>query len=62
MSIEDAMNRWQEAVRKPSLAARPQTRKEFKTLSGQTVKPLYTPIDLDGIDYLRDIGFPGQYP
>lgn len=62
MRLDDAMKRWEETVRGPSMTARPQTREVFKTLSGQTVKPLYTPLDLEGIDYLRDIGFPGQYP
>jgi methylmalonyl-CoA mutase N-terminal domain/subunit len=26
------------------------------------VKPIYTPVDIHSIDYLRDIGFPGEYP
>ncbi len=34
----------------------------FETVSGQPVKDLYTPCDLDGTDYLRDLGFPGQHP
>ncbi len=25
-------------------------------------KPLYTPLDTAGVDYLRDLGFPGEYP
>ena len=31
---------------------------------GIDVKPLYTPADLEsiGFDYLRDLGFPGEYP
>lgn len=29
---------------------------------GFEVKPLYTPADLEGVDYLKDIGFPGEYP
>ena len=62
MLLDDAMKRWEKTVRGPSMAGRPETRAVFKTLSGQTVKPLYTPLDLEGIDYLRDIGFPGQYP
>lgn len=62
MSIEDAVKRWEETVRQPSLAARPETRETFKTLSGYPVKPLYTPLDIQQIDYSRDIGFPGQYP
>jgi methylmalonyl-CoA mutase N-terminal domain/subunit len=34
----------------------------FKTLSGLPVKPLYTPEDISGIDYLKDMGFPGEEP
>jgi methylmalonyl-CoA mutase N-terminal domain/subunit len=34
----------------------------FKTLSGLPIKPLYTPEDISGIDYLQDMGFPGKEP
>ncbi|HLG28762.1 MAG TPA: methylmalonyl-CoA mutase family protein, partial [Candidatus Brocadiales bacterium] len=37
-------------------------KEEHKTSSGIPVKGLYTPEDLQGCDYLKDIGFPGQYP
>ena len=33
----------------------------FTTLSGIPVSRLYTPADVD-IDYVHDLGFPGQYP
>ena len=36
--------------------------KKFETLSGFSVKPLYTPEDLSSMDYLRDLGFPGMEP
>jgi len=29
---------------------------------GLEIKPLYTPVDTENIDYLKDIGFPGEYP
>lgn len=32
------------------------------TVSGMDVPPLATPGDLDGFDYLRDLGFPGSFP
>jgi methylmalonyl-CoA mutase N-terminal domain/subunit len=32
------------------------------TISGLPIKPIYGPGDLDGIDYGRDIGVPGEYP
>jgi len=35
---------------------------DFTTLSGQDLEPLYTPVDLEGIDFPKEIGFPGQFP
>jgi methylmalonyl-CoA mutase N-terminal domain/subunit len=35
---------------------------EFLTPSELPVKTLYTPEDVEGLDYERDLGFPGQYP
>jgi methylmalonyl-CoA mutase cobalamin-binding domain/chain len=37
-------------------------RPAFQTLSGTVLKRLYTPDDVADVDYLRDAGFPGQYP
>ena len=62
MTIERAMKQWDVKVRTPSLARMPETSPEFKTQSGYSVNPLYTPLDLEGLDYLRDLGFPGQAP
>ncbi len=32
------------------------------TSSGIEIKPLYTPKDVEGMDYMRDMGLPGEYP
>jgi len=37
-------------------------RQNFTTSSGIPVKRLYAPLDLEGFDYLRDLGFPGPPP
>ncbi len=34
----------------------------FETVSGMEVKDLYTPLDIENLDYERDLGFPGEYP
>ncbi|MEW5902384.1 MAG: methylmalonyl-CoA mutase family protein, partial [Acidobacteriota bacterium] len=34
----------------------------FTTVSGRKIKELYTPADLDSLDYRRDLSFPGEYP
>ena len=62
MSIEKSMKEWSEVTRKKYLQERPEKKQEYKTLSNYSVNPLYTPLDLEGTDYLRDIGFPGQPP
>jgi methylmalonyl-CoA mutase N-terminal domain/subunit len=35
---------------------------DFTTISGMDVPPLATPLDLNGFDYNKDLGFPGSYP
>ena len=52
---EEQGARW--AARLKGEAARPQT-----TASGVPVAPLYTPEDLQDLDYARDLGFPGFFP
>src|SRR5438874_8227864 len=34
----------------------------FETSSGRSVKGTYTPSDLDGFDYLDELGLPGEPP
>ena len=35
---------------------------DFETISGELLEPLYTPEDIAGLDYERDLGYPGEYP
>lgn len=35
---------------------------KFTTISGEDVKMLYTPEDLRSLDFLEEIGYPGEYP
>jgi len=37
-------------------------RSRYTTVSDEPVARLYTPADLSAFDYLRDLGFPGEYP
>ncbi len=52
---------WEERNRTAFAAER---KKEFTTDEGIVIKRVYTPADLSekGIDYVKDIGFPGEYP
>jgi len=40
----------------------PNTGMRFTTVSGEEVKVLYGPDDIENINYLSEIGFPGEYP
>lgn len=55
--------RWQRETFAPA-AAEIKDRKKFVTDTGIAVEPLYTPAHLaqNDFDYLRDLGFPGEYP
>ncbi len=45
-----------------SLAKNPERKENFQTTSGDTIKRLYTPADIEAVDYESEVGFPGQYP
>ena len=45
-----------------SLAKRPERYSVFETGSGEPVNRLYTPLDIETLDYERDLGIPGQFP
>lgn len=54
-AIRRARESWEKRVDKGD-----ETR--FATVSGVPVGIVYTPADVAGIDYLRDLGLPGEYP
>ncbi|MCD6242974.1 methylmalonyl-CoA mutase family protein [Candidatus Bathyarchaeota archaeon] len=56
------MERWERETVPKTLARMPERRKEFFTHSNIPVKRIYTPLDIKDADYLRDLGFPGEYP
>jgi len=35
---------------------------KFTSVSGEKIEPFYGPDDVENINYLNDIGFPGEYP
>ncbi|MGB7970614.1 MAG: methylmalonyl-CoA mutase family protein [Candidatus Deferrimicrobiaceae bacterium] len=48
--------------RKETKAMPQERRKRFSTVSDEEVAALYTPADLEGHDFLKEVGFPGVYP
>ncbi|TFG84320.1 MAG: methylmalonyl-CoA mutase [Spirochaetales bacterium] len=60
-AMEKAAGAYQAGVEK-TLSKFPERKKEFVTGSKSPVGRLYTPLETKKIDYLRDIGFPGEFP
>jgi len=40
----------------------PENGGNYVSVSSEPVEPLYGPADISGLDYERDLGFPGEYP
>jgi methylmalonyl-CoA mutase N-terminal domain/subunit len=59
--LDEARARWEEETVRPAAERAPE-RARFETSWGAPRPRLVTPADLGGFDYLRDLGFPGEYP
>ncbi|PYO58080.1 MAG: methylmalonyl-CoA mutase, partial [Candidatus Rokuibacteriota bacterium] len=60
--IEAARRRWEAESLRPALEKSPERPALFATSTGAPVDRLYTPADIAALDYLRDLGFPGEFP
>ena len=54
--------RWEDTTLRDALSRSTERRQHFVTTSSEEVERLYTPDDLPGFDYERDLGYPGEYP
>jgi methylmalonyl-CoA mutase N-terminal domain/subunit len=61
-ALRKALEKWEETTLQNSLAKRPERRDEFITTSSESVDRLYTPLNISEMDYMQDIGLPGEYP
>ena len=62
VSAESERQRWQSDVLDPALKKSPERDVPFTTVSGRPIERLYTPDDLAGLDYSRDLNDPGAFP
>ncbi len=60
-AIEEARAHWERETLQPTLGRAPE-RGRFETSWGTPTPRLSTPADLAGLEYLRDLGFPGEFP
>ena len=61
-AIADARKKWEEKKVAPAIKRGPERRERFTTNSGIEIKREYDPEDLNGFNFLNDLGFPGEYP
>lgn len=54
--------RWEQQTLEPALKKIPERDIPFTTVSGVPIKKLYTPADIQNIDFEKEIGWPGEYP
>ncbi len=60
--LQQDLKNWEETTLQKSLASMPERRAEFITTSSEPINRLYTPLDIAEMDYMRDLGLPGEYP
>src|SRR5690242_6342959 len=60
--VEVEKERWEEETLEPALSKHPERKKSFQTVSLAEVDRLYTPADVEELDFNNDISFPGEFP
>ena len=59
--LDEEYRKWSERI-EHSLVKRPERKSDFVNTSGIPVKRAFTPLDVDDLDYMDDLGIPGEYP
>ena len=61
-AAKEAQKKWEETTLSKYVQKAPERKKDFLSVSGIPIKRLYTPSDTESMEYLRDLGFPGEFP
>ena len=60
--IAKERERWKKTTLPKWIGQSPERKSKFRNHSGTLIKRVYTPEDIKDLDYMRDLGFPGEYP
>lgn len=60
--LSKEQKRWEQTTLPNWIKQCKERKTEFHNTSNMPIKRLYTPKDIAEMDYLRDLGFPGEYP
>jgi len=61
-ALRQAIEKWEMETVRPTIDRIPERREQFLSISSEPINRLYTPLDVAEMDYLRDLGLPGEYP
>jgi len=61
-SLKKRKEKWEKETLEESLTRFKERKSQFSTNSNIPVKRVYTPIEEKDLDYMKDLGFPGEYP
>ncbi|MCW3986486.1 MAG: methylmalonyl-CoA mutase family protein [Candidatus Bathyarchaeota archaeon] len=60
--LKGKKEKWKKKTVEKTLTRLPERKNKFQTSSNITVERLYTPLETKDLDYIQDLGFPGEYP
>lgn len=53
---------WEETTLQEALSRYPERKEQFLTTSSESIRRVYTPVDVEEGQYSEDLGMPGEYP
>jgi methylmalonyl-CoA mutase N-terminal domain/subunit len=60
--VQKEFERWRKTILNKAISKAAERESSFKTTSDIELQRLYTPLDVGGLDYCDDLGFPGEPP
>jgi methylmalonyl-CoA mutase N-terminal domain/subunit len=60
--IKQKKDEWRNNCYFKHIKKNPERKQKFENLSWNEIRNLYTPDDIAHLDYIKDIGYPGEYP
>ncbi|MDH5447586.1 MAG: methylmalonyl-CoA mutase family protein [Candidatus Bathyarchaeota archaeon] len=61
-SLEKEKEKWKKETVEKSLIHLQEKKSKFLTSSDIPIERIYTPLEVKNLDYIQDLGFPGEYP
>src|SRR5512143_1229274 len=60
--LRQRYSEWEKTTLAETLRRTPERQSQFITASSEEVERVYTPLDLEGLNFENDLGLPGEYP